>query len=92
MVLRACPERQEVEDGPIAPDGEYGERERYIGEDNELSWGYIEFEVSEEHTAASFTDRQRARGRGLGWVWGVLDVWEPLEIGGSPKHGVDKLI
>lgn len=57
LVLQACPERQEVEGRAIATDGEYGERQRCTAEDDELSWGCIEFEVSEEHTAASFTDR-----------------------------------
>lgn len=62
-----------------------------IGEADELSWGYIEFDASEEHTAASFMCGCRARGRRLGWVFGTSDVWEPLETDGSPKHGVDKI-
>lgn len=47
------------------------------------SWGYIEFGASKELTAASFVYGCRARGRRPGSVFGISDVWEPLETDGS---------
>lgn len=51
----------------------------------------MEFEVPEGHTVASFTRRWRAPGRVPGRVFAILGVWEPLEMGGRPEHGGDKI-
>lgn len=36
MVLGLCTEGQEAEHGAVVPDGEFGERQRLIGEADEL--------------------------------------------------------
>lgn len=42
--------------------------------------------------AVGLTCGCRAQGRDLGWEFGIVGVWEPLKIGGSTKHAVDKVI
>lgn len=40
----------------------------------------------------SLTCGDGVQGRGLGWEFGVIGVWEPLKISGSTKHAIDKII